>query len=73
MERKEYKKNDIIFKEGEKEGYFYLFLDGSVNVIKNIIDSASNETEQVHLVTLKAGSIAGECVLVINWMYIRFI
>lgn len=77
MQEKTYEKNQVIFKEGDRDGHFYLILEGQVEVTKEVTPTPSEqqqspEPEQVSLVTLHAGDVAGESGLVRIFTFFSF-
>jgi len=53
--KKSYRQNSIVFYEGDKSGYLYILLDGTVKMYKS-----TPKGNQIHINHLKAPSLIGE-------------
>ena len=60
MQKKLYKKDQYIFREGGNPGEVYLILEGEVNIIKQ------SDGKNVHLAKLTKNAIFGEMALIDN-------
>ncbi|KAJ3317632.1 hypothetical protein HDU76_001113, partial [Blyttiomyces sp. JEL0837] len=59
MDIVEFNKGEVICREGETSGYLFVLIEGSAEAFKRV-DASNKDSENVKLITLKAGEYIGE-------------
>jgi cAMP-dependent protein kinase regulator len=65
IETKEYAEGELIFSQGDAPDFFYIVVDGEVDITRKG-DDKSDPEKSVHLVTLDSGKFFGELAFLTN-------